>query len=186
MYVDKKKEGWEKGQKGGRNEERKPPPTIQNIILLITMLPNILLPVQTRPNPTIILPILPPPMLTPTPPMHTPHTAPRAKRLETTFSGYHPRAHGRIYALRALPPPRFRPFERLEVGFVLGRDGTPVFEGGHFFSRLVHVGVEVFGFFAFDELGVVVGAAGEGAAEARAEGHGGAMQVGVGRRGEYV
>lgn len=50
------------------------------------------------------------------------------------------------------------------MGFVFGGDGTAVFQGRHFFSRLVHIGVEVFGFFALDELRVVVGDAGESAA----------------------
>lgn len=54
---------------------------------------------------------------------------------------------------------------------MLGGDGPAVLQGRHFFPRLVHVGVEVFGFFALDELRVVVGDAGEGAAEPRAERH---------------
>ena len=95
--------------------------------------------------------------------IHAADASPCAEGLEAALAGDHAGAHGGVYALGALPAPRLCPIEGLEVCFVLGGDGAAVLQGGHLLARLVDIGVVVLGLLSLDDLGVVVGAAGEGA-----------------------
>lgn len=99
-----------------------------------------------------------------TPAVHAADTPPCSEGLEAALAGGHARAHGRVYALCTLSPPCLCPIERLEVCFVLGRNRPTVLERRHLLAGLVDIGVVVLRLLALDELGVVLGGAGESAA----------------------